>query len=127
MNIIANVRVTPATQKYLPVENDKILNFMLTTTLKNIKDTEDIPKYSFKFINIDMLSERINVDMYLSGSITDFIFFYTISLILWPSNNSSYSFHSCYRSCSAHWTSRRNHDKLPCLRTGEAMKQPSYS
>ena len=75
MNIIANVRVTPATQKYRPVENDKILNFMPTTTLKNIKDTEDIPKYSFKFINIDMLSERINVDMYLSGSITDFIFF----------------------------------------------------
>ena len=26
--IIANVRVTPAAQKYQPVENDKILNFI---------------------------------------------------------------------------------------------------
>ena len=52
--IIANVRATPATQKYRSVENDKIINFMLTTTLKKIKDTEDIPKYSFKFINTDM-------------------------------------------------------------------------
>ncbi|KAG2616312.1 hypothetical protein PVAP13_3NG177796 [Panicum virgatum] len=52
--IIANVRATPATQKYRSVENDMIINFMLTTTLKMIKDTEDISKYSFKFINTDM-------------------------------------------------------------------------
>ena len=90
--IIANVRVTPAAQKYRPVENDKILNFLPTTTLKKIKNTEDIPKHSFKFINTDMLFERVNVDMYLSGNIIDFIFFNTISLIRQPSNNNSYLF-----------------------------------
>ncbi|KAG2562939.1 hypothetical protein PVAP13_8KG304450 [Panicum virgatum] len=65
--IIANVRVTPAAQKYRPMENDKILNFLLTTTLKMIKDTEDILMCSFKVFTTDMLSKRINVDMYLSG------------------------------------------------------------
>jgi hypothetical protein len=39
----------------------------LPTKSKKIKDTEDIPKYSFKFFSTDILSERINVDMYLSG------------------------------------------------------------
>ena len=73
--IIANVRVTPAAQKYRPMKNDKILNFLPTTTLKKRKNIEDIPKYSFKFINTDMLSERVNVNMYLSSNIIDFIFF----------------------------------------------------
>jgi len=90
--IIANVRVTPAAQKYWPMKNDKILNFLPTTTLKKIKNGENIPKYSFKFMNTDMLSERVNVDMYLSGNIIDFIFFNTISLIRQPSNNNSYLF-----------------------------------
>ncbi|CAL5029257.1 unnamed protein product [Urochloa decumbens] len=68
--IIANVRIiSPAAQKYRPVENDKTLNFLPTTTVKRIKDKEDIPKYSFKFMSINMLSERINVDMYLSDVI----------------------------------------------------------
>ena len=75
MYIIANVRVTPAAQKYRPMENDKILNFLLTTTLKMIKDTEDILMCSFKVFTTDMLSKRINVDMYLSGNIIDLIFF----------------------------------------------------
>ncbi|OEL38678.1 hypothetical protein BAE44_0000304, partial [Dichanthelium oligosanthes] len=30
--IIANVRVTQAARKYRPVENDKVLNFLPTTT-----------------------------------------------------------------------------------------------
>lgn len=64
---IANVRITPAAQKYRPVVNDRIVNFLPTTTLKTVKDTEDIPKYSFNFMSTDMLSARINVDMYLSG------------------------------------------------------------
>ena len=95
------------------MENNKILNFLPTTTQKKIKNIEDIPKYSFKFINTDMLSERVNVNMYLSSNIIDFIFFYTISLIKQPSNNNSYLFNRCYRSCSTHWTYRRNQDKLP--------------
>jgi len=77
--IIANVRATPAAQKYRPVENDKILNFLPTTTLKKIKNGENIPKYSFKFMNTDMLSERVNVDMHLSGNIIDFIFLHYFS------------------------------------------------
>ncbi|KAJ1276844.1 hypothetical protein BS78_05G247100 [Paspalum vaginatum] len=64
---IGNVKVTSAAQKYRPVENDKVVNFLPTTTLKKIKDTEDIPKYSFNFCTTDMLFKRINVDMYLSG------------------------------------------------------------
>ncbi|KAG2562252.1 hypothetical protein PVAP13_8KG253501 [Panicum virgatum] len=52
-----------------PMENNKILNFLPTTTLKKIKNIEDIPKHSFKFINTDMLSERVNVNMYLSNVI----------------------------------------------------------
>ena len=77
--IIANVRVTPAAQKYWPMKNDKILNFLPTTTLKKIKNIEDIPKYSFKFINTDMLSERVNVNMYLSRtSLT--LYFFTLFL-----------------------------------------------
>lgn len=79
--IITNVRVTPAAVKYRPVENDKVLNFLPTTTLKRIDDTEDIPKYSFKFFSIEMLYKRINVDTYLSGNMTNFIFFLTFSLI----------------------------------------------
>lgn len=67
--IIDNVKVTLAAQKYRPVENDKVLNFLPSTTLKKIKDKEDIPKYSFEFLNIDMLSKRINIDTYLSGKI----------------------------------------------------------
>uniref|UniRef100_K3YD99 DUF223 domain-containing protein n=1 Tax=Setaria italica TaxID=4555 RepID=K3YD99_SETIT len=66
---IANVRITPAAQKYRPVVNDRIVNFLPTTTLKTVKDTEDIPKYSFNFMSTDMLSARINVDMYLSDVI----------------------------------------------------------
>lgn len=77
--IIANVRVTPAAQKYRPMKNDKILNFLPTTTLKKIKNGENIPKYSFKFMNTDMLSERVNVDMHLSGNIIDFIFLHYFS------------------------------------------------
>ena len=77
--IIANVRVTPAAQKYWPMKNDKILNFLPTTTLKKIKNGENIPKYSFKFMNTDMLSERVNVDMHLSGNIIDFIFLHYFS------------------------------------------------
>jgi hypothetical protein len=37
-------------------------NFLPTTTLKKFKDNEVIPKYSFKFMSMDMLSTRINVD-----------------------------------------------------------------
>nr|TKW01714.1 hypothetical protein SEVIR_8G197000v2 [Setaria viridis] len=55
--------------KYRPVENDRIVNFLPTTTLKKVKDTEEIPKYSFNFMNTDMLSARINVDLYLSDVI----------------------------------------------------------
>jgi len=62
------------------MENNKILNFLPTTTLKKRKNIEDIPKYSFKFINTDMLSERVNVNMYLSSNIIDFIFFFTLFL-----------------------------------------------
>ena len=53
--IISNVRVTTAIQKYRPVENDKVLNFLLTTNIKKIKDTQDIPKYSFQFFGTYML------------------------------------------------------------------------
>ena len=61
------------------MENNKILNFLPTTTLKKIKNIEDIPKYSFKFINTDMLSERVNVNMYLSRtSLT--LYFFTLFL-----------------------------------------------
>lgn len=68
--VIANVRVTPAAKTYRPVENDKVVNFLPTTTIQKIKDTDDIPKYSFKFCNIDMLSKRINIDTYLSGMLS---------------------------------------------------------
>ncbi|OEL23724.1 hypothetical protein BAE44_0015257 [Dichanthelium oligosanthes] len=64
--ITANVRVTPAAQKYRQVENDKVLNFLPITTPKKVKDTEDIPKYSFKFFSTYMLSKRVDMDMYLS-------------------------------------------------------------
>ncbi|XP_062217799.1 uncharacterized protein LOC133918045 [Phragmites australis] len=67
--VIANVRVTPAAKTYRSVENDKVVNFLPTTTIQKIKDTDDIPKYSFKFCNIDMLSKRINIDTYLSDVI----------------------------------------------------------
>ena len=70
VQIIANVRVTTAIQKYRPVENDKVLNFLLTTNIKKIKDTQDIPMYSFQFFGTDdMLSNRVNNDMYLSGKL----------------------------------------------------------
>nr|TKW28868.1 hypothetical protein SEVIR_3G357300v2 [Setaria viridis] len=41
--IIANVKVKTAAKKYQPVENDKVANFLPITTLKKIKDKEDIP------------------------------------------------------------------------------------
>ena len=34
--IIANVRVTPAAQKYRPMKNDKILNFLPTTSCRQL-------------------------------------------------------------------------------------------
>ncbi|KAJ1255188.1 hypothetical protein BS78_K280500 [Paspalum vaginatum] len=40
-----------------------------TTTLKKIKDKEDIPKYRFKFCNKYVLKKNINVDMNISGTI----------------------------------------------------------
>ncbi|KAJ1255103.1 hypothetical protein BS78_K290600 [Paspalum vaginatum] len=54
----------------IDVENDKAVIFLPTTTLNKIKDTKDIPKYSFNFCSTDMLFKIINLDMYLSGKIT---------------------------------------------------------
>ena len=65
--VISNVKVTPATKTYRPVENDKVVNFLTTTTMQKIKDIDEIPRYSFKFFNTDMLSKRINNDTYLLG------------------------------------------------------------
>nr|TKW24018.1 hypothetical protein SEVIR_3G025000v2 [Setaria viridis] len=58
-------------EKFKPLieEGNVIVSFLPTTTLKKVKDTEDIPKYSFKVMSTDMLSARINVDMYLSDVI----------------------------------------------------------
>ncbi|KAF8673419.1 hypothetical protein HU200_048983 [Digitaria exilis] len=48
---IANVRVTSEAQKYRPVQNDNILNFLPTITLTKIKDTEEIPNSKFYTIS----------------------------------------------------------------------------
>jgi hypothetical protein len=78
--IISNVEVTIAARKYRPVENDKALNFLPTTNIKKIKDTQDIPKYSFQFFSTDMLSNRVNIDMYLSGKLLLTLYFYIFPL-----------------------------------------------
>jgi len=49
------------------MENDKVFNFLPMTTVKKIKYTQDILKYSFQFFSIDMLSNRVNIDMYLTS------------------------------------------------------------
>ena len=68
--VIANVKFMTTAQKYQPMKNDKVLNFLPTTTVKKIKDTQDIPMYSFQFFGTDdMLSNRVNNDMYLSGKL----------------------------------------------------------
>ena len=56
-------------QEYQPMENDKVFNFLPTTNVKKMKDTQDIPKYRFQFFNIDMLSTRVNIDMYLTSKL----------------------------------------------------------
>ena len=67
--ITANVKCMTTAQKYRPMENDKVLNFLPTTTVKKIKDTQDIRKYSFQFFSVDMLSNRVNINMYLIGKL----------------------------------------------------------
>ena len=66
--ILTNVKATSAA-KFRPVDNDKVLNFLPTTTLEKIEDTKDIPRHGFKFSNIDMLSKSIGDMVYLSGMI----------------------------------------------------------
>ena len=46
--IIANIRVIPEAQKYRPVENDKILNFMPTTNSKRDQRYRRYPKVQFQ-------------------------------------------------------------------------------
>ena len=67
--IPANVKCMRTAQKYQPMKNDKVLNFLPTTTVKKIKDTQDIPKYSFQFFSVYMLSNRVNINMYLIGKL----------------------------------------------------------
>jgi len=79
--IITNVKVTAAAQKYRPVENDKVLNFLPTSNIKKIKDTQDIPKYSFQFLSTDTLFKRVNINMYLSGKLLLTLYLYIFPLI----------------------------------------------
>ena len=59
--IAANVSHNSCTKISTNVENDKVLNFFPTTNIKKIKDTQDIPKYSFQFFGTNMLSNRVQI------------------------------------------------------------------
>jgi hypothetical protein len=79
--IIKNVKVTPAAQKYQPVDNDKVLNFLPTTNIKKIKDIQDIQKYSFMLVSIEMISNRVNINKYVSDKLLLMLSFYAFPLI----------------------------------------------
>jgi hypothetical protein len=49
------------------MENVRIVHQLLTHNYsEKVKDNENIPKYSFKFMNTVMVSTTINVDTYQS-------------------------------------------------------------
>jgi hypothetical protein len=108
--IITNVRVTTAAQKYRPVENDKVVNFLPSTNIKKVKDTQDIPKYSFQFLSTGMLSNRVNMDMYLSGKLLVTLYLNGIPLNCSLFDEYSYLCIIDIIRVAAHinWTDRRN-------------------
>ncbi|XP_044389247.1 replication factor A protein 1-like isoform X3 [Triticum aestivum] len=67
--LIKNVRVIPAAAKFRPVQNEMMINFSPTTNIEEIKDNEDIPKHGFNFSSMEELSQRVNIDTYLSDVI----------------------------------------------------------
>ena len=68
--LIKNVRVIPAAAKFRPVQNEMMINFLPTTNIEEIEDSEDIPKHGFNFSGMEVLSQRVSIDTYLSGMIS---------------------------------------------------------
>ena len=68
--LIKNVRVFPAVAKFRPVRNEMMINFSPTTNIEEIEDNEDIPKHGFNFSSMEVLSQRVSIDTYLSGMIS---------------------------------------------------------
>ena len=68
--LIKNVRVIPAAAKFRHVQNEMMINFSPITNIEEIEDNEDIPKHGFNFSSMEELSQRVNIDTYLSGMIS---------------------------------------------------------
>ncbi|XBI46372.1 hypothetical protein VPH35_110639 [Triticum aestivum] len=67
--LIKNVRVIPAAAKFRHVQNEMMINFSPITNIEEIEDNEDIPKHGFNFSSMEELSQRVNIDTYLSDVI----------------------------------------------------------
>uniref|UniRef100_A0A453BIF4 DUF223 domain-containing protein n=1 Tax=Aegilops tauschii subsp. strangulata TaxID=200361 RepID=A0A453BIF4_AEGTS len=68
--MIANFKVTSA-MNFRPVEGDKIINFLHTTKIQEIKGLKNITiaEQSFMFCSVEVLSTRDGQRMYLSDVI----------------------------------------------------------
>uniref|UniRef100_A0A453C8R3 Replication protein A 70 kDa DNA-binding subunit B/D first OB fold domain-containing protein n=1 Tax=Aegilops tauschii subsp. strangulata TaxID=200361 RepID=A0A453C8R3_AEGTS len=68
--MIANFKVTSA-MNFRPVEGDKIINFLHTTKIQEIKGLKNIriAEQSFMFCSVEVLSTRDGQRMYLSADV----------------------------------------------------------
>jgi hypothetical protein len=84
--------------------------FLPSTNIKKVKDTQDTPKYSFKFLSTGMLSNRVNMDMYLSGKLLVTLYLNCIPLNCSLFDEYSYLCIIDIIGVAAHinWTDRRN-------------------